>query len=66
MVRICNKKYEGSDPILTEIFNTKYPYPLSDFQKYAIEAIYTGNHVLVTAHTGSGKHYLLNLQFNIL
>ena len=55
MVRICNKKYMGTDPILNEIFATKYPYELSDFQKYAIEAIYTGNHVLVTAHTGSGK-----------
>ena len=32
-----------------------YPYPLSDFQKYAIEAIVEGQHVLVTAHTGSGK-----------
>jgi superfamily II RNA helicase len=52
MVRICNKKYENVS--LTPIFN-KYPYELSDFQKYAIEAIYTGNHVLVTAHTGSGK-----------
>ena len=55
MVRICNKKYEGIHPILNEIFTTKYPYELSDFQKYAIEAIYTGNHVLITAHTGSGK-----------
>lgn len=55
MVRICNKKYVGTNPILNEIFATKYPYELSDFQKYAIEAIYTGNHVLVTAHTGSGK-----------
>ena len=55
MVRTCNKKYVGTNPILNEIFATKYPYELSDFQKYAIEAIYTGNHVLVTAHTGSGK-----------
>jgi antiviral helicase SKI2 len=55
MVRICDKKYKGTNPILNEIFATKYPYELSDFQKYAIEAIYTGNHVLVTAHTGSGK-----------
>jgi superfamily II RNA helicase len=45
----------GTNPTLNEIFATKYPYELSDFQKYAIEAIYTGNHVLVTAHTGSGK-----------
>jgi superfamily II RNA helicase len=54
MVIICNKKYMNEDEVLTDIF-AKYPYELSDFQKYAIEAIYTGNHVLVTAHTGSGK-----------
>ena len=55
MVKICNTKY----PIELEdkykyIFET-YPYILSDFQKYAIQAILEGNHVLVTAHTGSGK-----------
>jgi superfamily II RNA helicase len=33
----------------------KYPYELSIFQKYAIEAIIEGHHVLVTAHTGTGK-----------
>jgi antiviral helicase SKI2 len=32
-----------------------YSFPLSDFQKYAIEAIVEGHHTLVTAHTGSGK-----------
>jgi len=32
-----------------------FPYELSDFQKYAIQAIVEGNHVLITAHTGSGK-----------
>lgn len=32
-----------------------YSYELSDFQKQAIMAIVEGNHVLVTAHTGSGK-----------
>ena len=44
MVIICNKKYRNEDEVLTDIF-AKYPYDLSDFQKYAIEAIYTGNHV---------------------
>ncbi len=28
---------------------------MSDFQKYAIKAIVEGDHILVTAHTGSGK-----------
>jgi superfamily II RNA helicase len=39
---------------MNNIFAT-YPYLLSDFQKYAIEGIYTGNHVLTCAPTGSGK-----------
>ena len=45
-------------PYLNHEFNShfeQFPYPLSDFQKYAIEAIVQGDHVLVTAHTGSGK-----------
>lgn len=33
----------------------KYPYSLSVFQKWAIEGIVEGNHVFITAHTGSGK-----------
>lgn len=33
------------------------PFPLSDFQKWAIDAYHTNKHVLVTAHTGSGKTY---------
>ena len=37
-----------------EYFNI-FPYPLSDFQKWAIYAIINGHHSLVTAHTGSGK-----------
>jgi antiviral helicase SKI2 len=52
MVKICNTPYNNDD--IQEHFD-KFPFPLSDFQKYAIEAIVTGDHVLVTAHTGSGK-----------
>lgn len=44
-----NTKYE-----MAEYFD-KYPYKLHNFQKWAIEGIVTGNHVLVTAPTGSGK-----------
>jgi superfamily II RNA helicase len=53
MVKICNTPY----PVDSEynVHFEQYPYPLSDFQKYAIEAVVTGNHTLVTAHTGSGK-----------
>ena len=53
MVIICDTPY----PVETSFhpnFDT-FPYPLSDFQKYAIQSIVEGNHVLITAHTGSGK-----------
>ena len=52
MVRICKDSYTNTD--YTEYFSD-YKLDLSDFQKYAIEGIIKGEHVLVTAHTGSGK-----------
>ena len=52
MVYICPDTYEESE--YASHFES-YPFALSAFQKYAIEAIVKGNHVLVTAHTGSGK-----------
>uniref|UniRef100_A0A6C0DA54 Helicase n=1 Tax=viral metagenome TaxID=1070528 RepID=A0A6C0DA54_9ZZZZ len=52
MVKLCNTPYEND--AIQEHFD-KFPFPLSDFQKYAIDAIVSGDHVLVTAHTGSGK-----------
>ena len=55
MVKICPKTYpKNLDEKYNHLFS-KYSFSLSPFQKYAIEAIYTGNNVLVTAHTGSGK-----------
>ena len=53
MVKICNTIYPNNSKY-SEHFEL-YPFPLSDFQKYAIEAIVEGHHILVTAHTGSGK-----------
>jgi len=53
MVKICSDLYPSNSKY--EEYFELYSYPLSDFQKYAIEAIVEGNHVLVTAHTGSGK-----------
>jgi superfamily II RNA helicase len=53
MVFLCNNKFEGELELPQNI--PPYPYPLSDFQKYAIDGIMKGHHVLVTAHTGSGK-----------
>jgi len=52
MVVNCNEKYENSEMI--EHFS-KFSFELSDFQKYAIEGIVKSQHVLITAHTGSGK-----------
>jgi antiviral helicase SKI2 len=51
MVFLCDKPYEGSieSPFISPLFQ------LSDFQKYAIDGVIKGQHVLVTAHTGSGK-----------
>ena len=48
---ICKEKFPN-DEMFQEHFGT-FPFPLSDFQKYAIQAIVEGNHILVTAHTGS-------------
>ena len=53
MVKICSDPYPANSKY--ESYFELYSFPLSDFQKYAIEAIVDGNHVLVTAHTGSGK-----------
>ena len=55
MVKVCQTNYpEEQNEIYRDHFE-KYPFDLSSFQKFAIEAILEGNHVLVTAHTGSGK-----------
>ena len=56
MVKICDTTIysEENETKYAEYFET-FGFPLSPFQKYAIEAIVEGNHVLVTAHTGSGK-----------
>ena len=52
MVILCDSPYQ-SDKL--DEYLGKYPFPLSDFQKYALEAITENNHILITAHTGSGK-----------
>ena len=54
MVKVCVDAYKNTDPILESYFKW-FPYPLSPFQKYAVEGIVTGGDVLVLAHTGSGK-----------
>jgi len=53
MVKICDTSYPTNTSY--QVHFEKYPFELSSFQKYAIESVVEGNHVLVTAHTGSGK-----------
>jgi len=55
MVKVCPSNYPTNDEIKYAEHFDKYSFPLSSFQKYAIEAIVEGDHILVTAHTGSGK-----------
>jgi superfamily II RNA helicase len=55
MVKICPNTYPSSSEEKYKQYFEKYPFPLSSFQKYALEAIVEGHHILVTAHTGSGK-----------
>jgi len=55
MVVICKDPYPAANSLKYASHFDQYPYPLSDFQKYAIEAIVEGHHTLITAHTGSGK-----------
>ena len=56
MVKICdiNNYPSENEEKYKEHFN-KFKYPLHLFQKWAIEGIVEGQHVLVTAPTGSGK-----------
>ena len=53
-MRICTGTFDASTPELVEIF-ARWPFPLSDFQKFAIDAILKKHHVIITAHTGNGK-----------
>ena len=56
MVKICSMtEYPTDNENKYKESFEKYPYELSIFQKYAVEAIIEGHHVLVTAHTGTGK-----------
>ena len=55
MVKICPTSYPSSNLEIYEKYFNIFPLELSPFQKWAIQAIVEGNHILVTAHTGSGK-----------
>ena len=53
-MKICNDSFNTETPELASIF-ARWPFPLSDFQKFAIDGILNGKHVIITAHTGNGK-----------
>ena len=55
MVKICSNTYPTENEEIYKEHFDKYSFPLSPFQKHALEAIVEGPHILVTAHTGSGK-----------
>lgn len=55
MVKICSNSYPVSNETKYNKYFEKYSFPLSSFQKHAIESIVEGHHILITAHTGSGK-----------
>ena len=53
MITVCTHDFIPTDEY-TELFSN-YPFELSNFQKHAIKGIRDSKHVLITAHTGSGK-----------
>jgi len=56
MVKVCSlTHYPKENESKYQSYFEKYQYPLHIFQKYSIEAIVDGHHVLATAPTGSGK-----------
>jgi len=55
MVKVCSDNYPTTNEEIYKPHFEKYSFPLSNFQKYAIEGIVKGNHTLVCAPTGSGK-----------
>ena len=54
MVVICPDTFDEIERY-TEYFNYFDGFDLSSFQKWAIKSIVDNQHILVTAHTGSGK-----------
>ena len=55
MTIICDKPYDSTDYSQQWDVMTSGKFELSDFQKWAIKYMMEGQHVLITAHTGSGK-----------
>jgi superfamily II RNA helicase len=57
MVKVCSFNYPKSNEEEYKSFYENYPYELHDFQKWCVQGIVTGNHVLICCPTGSGKTF---------
>jgi len=55
MVKICSLNYPSENEENFKEYYEKFKYNLHDFQKWAIDGLVNGNHVLITAPTGTGK-----------
>jgi superfamily II RNA helicase len=55
MVKVCPYIYPKSNETSYKKYYDKYSYELHDFQKWSIQSIVEGNHLLVCCPTGSGK-----------
>ena len=52
-MRLCDGTFPESNT-MDKVFS-HWSFPLSNFQKHAVQSISSGLHTLVTAHTASGK-----------
>lgn len=57
MVKVCSYTYPAANQATYQQYYEPYLYELHDFQKWCVEGIVTGNHVLITAPTGTGKTF---------
>jgi len=55
VVILDSEKYAAGDPVEMKKHFDTFEFPLSPFQKHAIEAVVSGNHSLSCVPTGSGK-----------
>jgi len=52
-MKVCSGEFISNEEM--DSFFSNWEFELSDFQKWAIWALLNNKHVLITAHTGSGK-----------
>ncbi len=57
MVKICALNYPPEREEEYKKYFDNYSYELHDFQKWCVEGVVTGNHVLICCPTGSGKTF---------